>query len=96
MIFLEDEGVFHKLFITGAMTRETPCGTSWMDALARIITYSIRRGLWEKNIETGIIKQLLNVRCNSTIPNKEKICSCSDAIGKGLKDYAEIRGLKDE
>ena len=95
-IFLEEEGVFHRLFIKGAMTRETPCGEAFLDPIAKILTYAMRRGLWEKNIEKGIVKQLLNVRCNSTIPNKEHICSCSDAIGKSVKEYIEMKGIKDE
>jgi hypothetical protein len=49
----------------------------------------LRRSLWEGTTERGIVKQLLNQRCPSAIPNKEHIVSCADAIGRAVLDYVK-------
>jgi hypothetical protein len=56
----------------------------------------MRRGLNEDNIYRGIIKQMLGQRCPSSIPNKEHIVSCSDAIAKCVLEYSKSRGLVSE
>jgi len=92
VIFTEEAGCFHKLFIKGAMT---DCGEVWISSLAKMITYAIRRAEFEGTIEDGIIKQLLGVRCNNVIPNKEHICSCPDAIGKAITQYMRMKDIKE-
>ena len=95
-IFVEDEGEFHNLILKGDMCREAPCGESWFSALGRILTYALRRSIWEGQTQKAIVKQLLNNRCNVTIPNQEHIVSCSDAIGKMVLEYLKARNLHEE
>lgn len=87
--FLEDEEAFHRVFITGDGGK-MKCNPMWLEALARMLTYALRRGIWEGTVSEGIIKQLCNIRCNEVSANKEHICSCSDAIGKATKEYLKI------
>ena len=91
-IFLEDQDCFHKMFIKGPGTK---CGEVWMDSLAKILTYALRRAEFEGTIEDGIIKQLLNVRCNNVVVNKDHICSCPDAIGKAIIQYLKIKAVEE-
>jgi len=93
-IFVEDENTFHRVFIRGDMARETPCGEIWLNTVARLLTYSLRRGLWEDTVKDGIIKQLMykSEKCQGYVPNKEKITSCADAIGRCVLEYAKSRG----
>lgn len=86
-IFLEESGAFKRIMIRGDMCKEAPCGSSWFDALAAILTFSLRRALWEGTVDKGIIKHLKNHRCNMALPNKEHISSCPDAIGKAVEQY---------
>ena len=88
-LFLEDEDAFHKVQIKGDIGK-MPCGRCWLEAMARILTYALRRGLWEGSTDQGIIKQLKGIRCNSLPANAEHITSCSDAIGKALDEYLKI------
>lgn len=81
------QGEFHRMFLKGNMARETPCGESWLEPLAKILTFSIRRAVWEGTIHKGIIKHLQGQRCNSMPPNKDHVCSCTDAIAKCLEEY---------
>jgi hypothetical protein len=89
LLFQEDEGAFHKVVIMGDIEK-IPCGKCWLEAMGRILTYALRRAIWEGTAEIGIVEQLLNIRCNELPPNKERICSCADAIGKAVKQY--LRG----
>jgi len=109
-IFVEDEGTFHKLsivldgkkdFITCPHCKKEidgeykACEELWFDVAAKIITYGLRRGIWEGTIERGLIKHLINkfFKCKRYIPNKEHISSCPDAIGEMVKKYALMRDL---
>ena len=93
-LFLEDDGVFYKLFIKGNHAKETACGESWFCAIAKLITYSMRRSIWEGNTKEGIIKQLLGQRCSMAIADpKEHVVSCSDAISKCVLKYCKMRDL---
>ena len=83
------DGKFHKLLVFCDMARETPCGDSWIWAIARILTYSLRRAFREDNAEDAVSKQLFNHRCNKYVPGKER--SCPDAISKAVKDYIKIK-----
>lgn len=97
-LFLEDEGAFHKLTIRGDMARQTPCMTSWFDPMGRLITFSLRRGIWEGTVEKGILKHLINEndKCSCYVPNKDHISSCADAIGKALRQYLKLKGIVHE
>jgi hypothetical protein len=64
-----------------------------MNAIASILTYALRRSLWEGNTQKAIVRHLLNHRCNMAIPNKEHITSCSHAIGVMVLEYLKARGL---
>lgn len=96
LIFTEDEHLFHKLFIRGDMAKECPCGESFLNAIAKLLTYALRRSFEEENVKEAIIKQLLGHRCSMIIPNKEHIVSCSDAIAKAVLEYAKSRGWIEE
>jgi len=95
-IFAEETDTFHKLTIKGDMARECPCGESWFNAIAKLITYAMRRSIWEGNTKEGIIKQLLGQRCPSYRVNKERILSCADAIARAVMEYSKSRGLVNE
>lgn len=92
-IFNEKDNDFYNLIIKGDNARETPCGESWLNAMAAILTYALRRSVWENNTKKAIIKHLLNHRCNMIVPNKEHIVSCVDAIGRMVLEYIKARGL---
>ena len=83
---MEDDNAFHKLFIKGDPDK-MPCGGCWLEAMARILTYALRRGIWEGTVNDGVIKQLLNIRCNTLPPNEAHVLSCADAIGKCVQEY---------
>lgn len=95
-IFDESENTFHRLTIKGEMAKNSPCGESWLNAIAKLITFSMRRGIWEGNVKRGIIKQLLGQRCPSYIPNREHILSCSDAIARCVLEYSKSRDIVEE
>jgi len=94
-IFMEDEGVFYRLVIRGDMTKETPCGEVWFNSISRILTYALRRGLWEDTAEDGIVKQLCQKtdKCYGYVPNEEHILHCADAIGRCVNEYVKARGF---
>jgi len=59
------------------------CGTSQLDAIARTISLALRHGIDVKDI----IKQLINIRCNSVIGlGPDKVLSCADAIAQTLNN----------
>ena len=95
-IFSEDDGEFYNLIIKGDNAREAPCGESWLNAMAAILTYALRQSLWEGTAQKAIVKHLLNHRCQTVVPNAERVVSCSDAIGKMVLEYIKARGLEDE
>lgn len=92
-IFSEDEGAFYNLIIKGDNAKEAPCGESWMNAMASVLTYALRHSVWEGTTQRAIVKHLLNHRCNMAIPNAEHITSCSDAIGRMVLEYLKARNL---
>lgn len=93
VIFNEDEGAFSSLTIKGDNVKETPCGESFYNSLAAILTYALRRSVWEGTTKRAIVKHLCGHRCNVAIPNKDHIISCSDAVGKCVLEYIKARGL---
>ena len=93
VIFNEEEGAFYNLIIKGDNAKESPCGESWMNAMASILTYALRRSVWEGNAQQAIVKHLLNHRCNMVVANHEHITSCSDAIGRMVLEYLKARNL---
>ena len=95
-LFAEDEDTFYKLFIRGDMARECPCGEAWLNSIAKLITFALRRSIWEGSTKEGVIKQLLGQRCPSAIANKEHILSCPDAIARAVLEYSKSRGIVDE
>ena len=92
-IFVEDENAFHRLIIKGDNAKEAPCGESWLNAMASILTYALRQSLWEGTTQRAVVKHLLNHRCQMAVPNQEHIVSCSDAIGRCVLEYIKSRGL---
>jgi len=98
-IFTEDEHVFHKLKIKPdlVLAEKCHCGESWLSSIAKIITYAMRRSIWEGNTKEGIIKQLTSQRCPLAIVNKEhNITSCADAIARCVLEYSKSRDLIQE
>jgi hypothetical protein len=109
-IFEEDEKAFHKLRIILNGAKEfvkcphckkeiegeyKHCEEIWFDIAAKIITFGLRRGIWEGTIESGLIKHLINktFKCKRYTPNRENICSCPDAIGESVSKYCLMRDL---
>jgi hypothetical protein len=95
-LFLEEDDSFHRLTIKGDMAKECLCGESWLNSIAKLLTYAMRRSIWEGNTKDGIIKQLLGQRCPSYVSNKEHILSCSDAIARCVLEYSKSRDLINE
>jgi len=95
-LFLEEDDSFNRLFIKGDMAKTCPCGESWFNAIAKLITYAMRRSIIEENTKEGIIKQLLYQRCPSYRANKEHIQSCSDGIARCVLEYCKSRDLVNE
>lgn len=93
VIFVEEDGAFNRLFIKGDNAKEAPCGESWMNAMASILTYALRHSVWEGNTQKAVVKHLLNHRCNMVVPNEDHIVSCSDAIGRCVLEYLKARNL---
>jgi len=96
LIINEDEGAFYNLQIKGDMCKEAPCGESWFNAMARVLTYALRNSLWEGTTQKALVKHLLNNRCNNVIVNKDHIVSCADAIGRMILEYLKARNLHEE
>jgi hypothetical protein len=90
-IFSESDGEFYNLIIKGDNAREADCGESWLNAMAAILTYALRRSIPEGHSYRAIIKHLENHRCQKSVPNAEHIVSCSDAIGKMVLEYVKAR-----
>ena len=95
-LFLEDEDIFHKLLIRGDMAKTAECGEAWLNSIAKLLTFALRRSLWEGNTKEGVVKQLLGQRCPNAIANKEHIVSCPDAIARAVLEYAKSRDLVKE
>ena len=96
LVFMEDEGAFYNLLIFGDMSKECPCGDSWFKSIARLLTFSLRRSIWEGTTRKGIVKQLLNQRCANATPNKDNIVSCADAIARAVLEYAKTKDLTEK
>lgn len=93
-IFNEKEYEFHNIIIKGDMPRDTPCGESWMAALASILTFALRRSIWEGTAQKALVKHLLNHRCNNPLKDwntKEVVTSCSHAVGVMILEYLKSR-----
>jgi hypothetical protein len=100
--FIEHKnGNFYKLLIDGTMTKESPCGSSWLNSIARILTYAIRRSTEEDNKDNkkdfkttslyhGVIKQLVGHNCN--VRSRVTETSCAGAIASAIKDYVRSKG----
>lgn len=94
VIINESEGAFDNLIIRGSNAKEATCGEVWMNAMAKILTYALRRSVWEGTTRRAIVKQLLNHKCYG-LPNEDKTTSCPDAIGKIVLEYLKARGLEE-
>jgi len=95
-IFNEKEGEFYNLIIKGDNAKEAPCGESWLNAMAAVLTYALRYSISAGHSKRAIVKHLLNHRCQVVVPNEDHIVSCSDAIGKMVLEYAKAREVEDE
>ena len=78
------------------MSKDTPCGESWLWGISKLLTYALRRAFEEEGgtVEEAIMKQLLFHSCNRYNPATEK--SCISAIGRALGDYLKLRNKRDE
>lgn len=72
------------IIIDGA-SREIDCGHSWVQGLADLLTFSVRR-IRNQHEADAIIKALRGHRCNKYLPNKEHTTSCTDAIAQVLQE----------
>jgi len=96
IIINEIEGAFYNIIIKGDNAKSSPCGESWQNAMAAVLTYALRQSIWEGTTQRAIVKHLKNHRCSIIIPNQEHIVSCVDAIGKCVLEYLKARGLDEE
>jgi hypothetical protein len=64
--------------------KEIDCGKSWLQSLADILTFSIRR-IRNQHEADAIVKNMRGHRCNKYVPNKDHVGSCVDAIGQVLE-----------
>jgi hypothetical protein len=77
-------------------SRGDDCGCAYHEALADMLTFSIRR-IRNHNEAKLIVKALRDHKCHRYQPNREKITSCPDAIGRVVQDALgvteeELRG----
>lgn len=97
-IFTERGDSFNRLFIKGDMAKSCPCGESWLNSLAALLTFSLRRSIWEGTTNKAIVKHLMFQRCPSAVANKDHIVSCADAIGRCVLEYlkrCDLEGVND-
>lgn len=94
----EPEGVFDRVFIQGSISKTQDCGYSWMESMAGVITFALRKAIQEaligeeidsEPIEKGIIKRLKHQGCN-------KKPSCVHGIAVALEKYLTMRGWIEE
>ncbi len=82
----EDEQGLCEVFTQ--MGKAGGCAASQSEAISRLISLALRSGIDDEAIR----KQLAGIRCPSPLwQNGEMVLSCSDAIGKALRQYAESR-----
>ena len=64
------------------------CLASYTEAIGRLVSLALRSGV-DPN---SIVRQLTGIRCPLPILfGKDRVLSCSDAIGQALKKYLEMR-----
>jgi ribonucleoside-diphosphate reductase alpha chain len=82
----EDEKGLCEVFTQ--MGKAGGCAASQSESVSRMISLALRSGI---EVD-AILKQLSGIRCPSPLwQNGEMILSCSDAIGKALRQYEEVR-----
>lgn len=84
-----DNGTFHKLLLSGDMTKEAPCGSSVLWSFQKVLTFALRRAFKEggDTLDIGLIKHLQHHQCNRFHVGVDK--SCSDAVSKLVKQYLD-------
>jgi hypothetical protein len=70
-------------------SRADDCGCSYHSAVADLLTFSCRR-IRNHNEAIAIVKNLRDHKCHKMRPNKEKITSCADAIGRAIQDALNV------
>ena len=82
-----DNGTFHKLLLSGDMTKEAPCGSSVLWSFQKVLTFALRRAFKEggDTLDIGLIKHLQYHQCNRFHVGVDK--SCSDAVAKLVQQY---------
>jgi ribonucleoside-diphosphate reductase alpha chain len=82
----EDEQGLCEVFTQ--MGKAGGCAASQSEAISRLISLALRSGVDDEAIR----KQLSGIRCPFPLwQSGEMVLSCSDAIGKALRQYAESR-----
>jgi hypothetical protein len=76
-----------------ASTKEGGCPVSFMESIADLLTFSIRR---IRNIHEArsIVKNLRFQKCLECPPNEEHSQSCADAIGQVLENVLQTKEEK--
>jgi len=70
-------------------SRGDDCGCSYHEGVADLLTFSIRR-IRNHHEAIAIVKNLRDHKCHRMRPNKEKITSCLDAIGRAIQDALNV------
>jgi len=78
-----------------ASSKENNCACSFIEALADLLTFAVRR-IRNEHEATAIVKNLLSHKCLNCPPNQEHITSCADAIGRVLGKVLNIYEKKEE
>ncbi len=68
------------------------CAVSFMEGLADMLTFSIRR-IRNEHEARAIIKNLRHQKCLNCPPNKDHSTSCSDAIAQVLEKVLKVNGV---
>jgi hypothetical protein len=79
----KDDGKIDYIKIFGGH-KNSDCGCSFLEAIADLLTFSIRR-IRNEHEAKSIVKNLRYHKCHKILPSPEHLSSCVDAIGQVLE-----------
>lgn len=83
-----DEGKieFIKIYATN---KKDNCGCSFYEAIADLLTFSIRR-IRNHHEAVAICRSLRGHRCLGNVANEKRITSCADAIARAIMEALNV------